>query len=141
VKNGHTFILSKDHKIFYYKGEFFKEGNEKGKPATTLTEVSFDNDGLHKLLLDINTWAIDQKKKIIDEGTAKKQADTTITRLVNQMMTNTLAPTVLVKTDDQATYKDAIDMLDELKICDVGKRVMGVDMTQSELTLVQEKIK
>lgn len=141
VKNGHTFILSKDHRIFYYKGEFYKEGNEKGNPPTQLTETSFDNDALHKLLLEINTWAIDQKKKIVDEGTAKKQADSTITRLVNEMMTNTLAPTVLIKTDDQATYKDAIDILDELKIVGVGKRVIGVEMTQSELALLNAKVK
>jgi hypothetical protein len=32
-------------------------------------------------------------------------------------------------------------MLDELKICDVGKRVIGVEMTQSEFNLLQAKLK
>ena len=32
-------------------------------------------------------------------------------------------------------------MLDELKICNVGKRVLGVEMSAPEYTLLQEKIK
>jgi len=141
VKNGHTFLLTKDDRIFYYKGEFFAEGNDKGKAPTQLTETDFSKDGLHKLLLDINDWAITEKKKIVAEGVTKKLADTTITKMVNEMMKNTLAPTVLIKTDDQATYKNAIDILDELKVCDVGKRVIGVEMTQSEFNLLQAKLK
>ena len=54
---------------------------------------------------------------------------------------NTLAITALVKTDDQATYGNAIDMMDELKICNVGKRVLGVEMSAPEFALLQEKIK
>ena len=111
VKNGHTFILTKDDRIFYYKGQFYTQGNDKGKPATQLTETNFSKDGLHKLLLEINDWAITEKKKIVAEGAAKKLADTTITSQVNEMMRNTLAPTVLIKTDDEATYKNAIDIL------------------------------
>ena len=40
VNNAITFILSKD-RVFYYKGEFYPEGNKKGKPATQLTETDF----------------------------------------------------------------------------------------------------
>jgi biopolymer transport protein ExbD len=68
-------------------------------------------------------------------------ADTTITQNVNKVLADTKAVTVLIKTDDQATYRNAIDMLDELKICDVGKRVIGVEMTQKEFELLQQKIK
>ena len=141
VKNGVTFLLSKDDRIFYYTGQFYAEGNDKGKPATQLSETNFSKDGLHKLLLDMNAWAISEKKKITEEGTAKKLADTTITQNVNKVMADSRAITVLIKTDDQATYKNAIDILDELKVCDVGKRVIGVDMTQGEFNLLQQKIK
>ena len=65
----------------------------------------------------------------------------TITQNVNKVLADTKAVTVLIKTDDQATYRNAIDMLDELKICDVGKRVIGVEMTQKEFELLQQKIK
>ncbi|HEY1039789.1 MAG TPA: biopolymer transporter ExbD [Bacteroidia bacterium] len=141
VKNGLTFLLTKDDRIFYYAKEFVPEGDPKGRPATQLLETNFSKDGLHKLLLDMNAWAISEKKRVTEEGTSKKLADTTITQNVNKVMADTRAITVLIKTDDQATYKNAIDMLDELKVCDVGKRVIGVDMTQSEFNLLQAKIK
>ena len=60
---------------------------------------------------------------------------------MNKVLADTKAITVLIKTDDQATYRNAIDMLDELKICDVGKRVIGIEMTQSEFNLLQAKTK
>jgi hypothetical protein len=68
-------------------------------------------------------------------------ADTTFARLAVEATANTKAITALIKTDDQATYKNAIDMLDELKICNVGKRVLGVEMMATEYALLQEKIK
>lgn len=141
VKNGLTFLLTKDDKIFYYFGQFYAEGNDKGKPATQLLETNFDQGGLHKMLLEANAWTISEKKRVTDEGVAKKLADSTITQNVNKILADTKAVTVLIKTDDQATYRNAIDMLDELKICDVGKRVIGVEMTQSEFNLLQAKIK
>jgi biopolymer transport protein ExbD len=141
VKNGLTFLLTKDDKIFYYFGQFYAEGNDKGKPATDLIETNFSQDGLHAMLLKANDWTIKEKKRVTEEGVAKKLADSTITQNVNKVLADTKAVTVLIKTDDQATYRNAIDMLDELKICDVGKRVIGVEMTQSEFNLLQAKLK
>lgn len=84
---------------------------------------------------------ISEKKRVTEEGIKKKLADTTLTKEVNKVLADTKAITVLIKTDDQATYRNAIDMLDELKICDVGKRVIGIEMTQSEFNLLQAKTK
>lgn len=141
VKNGLTFILTKDNRIFYYKGEFIPVGDEKGRPATDYKETNFSQEGLHKLLLDENSWAINEKKRIVAEGTAKHLPDSTITNQVNKMMGDPKAVTVLIKTDAEATYRNAIDMLDELKVSDVGKRVIGVEMMKSEYDLLQTKIK
>jgi len=140
VKNGLTFLLTKDDRIFYYFGQFYEEGNTKGEAPTDFLETNFSTDGLHKILIEKNEWAINEKKRITSEGTAKHQADSTISRLVNTAMADTKAVTVLIKTDDQATYKNAIDMLDELKICDVGKRVIGVEMMQKENDLLLKKV-
>ena len=141
VKNGVTFLLTKDDKIFYYAGEFYAAGNEKGKPATELKETNFSSEGLHKLLMEQNKWANDEIEKLRAQNKAKTMADTTFARLAVEATANTKAITALIKTDDQATYKNAIDMLDELKICNVGKRVLGVEMMATEYALLQEKIK
>jgi biopolymer transport protein ExbD len=141
VKNGLTFILTKDNRIFYYKGEFIVAGDEQGRPATDFKETNFSQEGLHKLLMEENSWAINEKKRIVAEGTSKKLADSTINNQVNKMMADPKAVTVLIKTDAEATYRNAIDMLDELKVADVGKRVIGVEMMKSEYELLQTKIK
>ena len=141
IKNGVTFLLTKDDKIFYYVGQFYTAGNEKGVPPTQLIETNFGPNGLHKLLAEQNKWAIDEIKKLEDQNKKKILADTTFKRLAVEKTADTKAITVLIKTDDQATYKNAIDMLDELKIANVGKRVLGVDMMASEYALLQEKIR
>jgi biopolymer transport protein ExbD len=73
------------------------------------------------------------------QNKAKTLADTTFKRLAVEATANNEAITVLIKTDDQATYKNAIDMLDELKICNVGKRVLGVEMMATEYALITRK--
>ncbi len=141
VKNGVTFLLTKDNRIFYYVGEFYPVGNPDGKPATQLSETNFGPDGLHKLLLEQNKWAVEEIKGLEAKNKSKQLADTTFKRLAMEATADRRAITVLIKTDDQATYGDAINMLDELKICNVGKRVLGVDMMAQEYALLQEKIR
>lgn len=141
VKNGVTFLLTKDDKIFYYVGQFYAAGNEKGAPPTVLQETNFSPDGLHKLLMEQNKWANDEIASLAAKNKAKQLADTTFKRMAMEATADTKAITVLIKTDDQATYKNAIDILDELKICNVGKRVLGVDMMATEYALLQEKIR
>jgi biopolymer transport protein ExbD len=141
IKNGLTFLLSDEDRVFWYAGQFYDVGNEKGLPPTTLNETDYSANGLHKLLLEKNEWAINEKKRITEEGIKNKKADTTIARLVNKALGDKIAITVLVKTDDKATYRNAIDILDELKVCDVGKRVIGVDMMPQEYVLLQAAMK
>src|SRR6478735_2155862 len=52
VKNGVTFLLTKDDRIFYYVGQFYEAGNTKGAPPTVLQETNFSPEGLHKLLAE-----------------------------------------------------------------------------------------
>ncbi|MCD6020081.1 MAG: Biopolymer transport protein ExbD/TolR, partial [Bacteroidetes bacterium] len=141
VKNGVTFLLTKDDKIFYYAGQFYAAGNEKGAPPTELKETNFSPEGLHKLLMEQNKWAVEEIKTLSEKNKNKQLADTAFKRMAVDATADNRAITVLIKTDDQATYKNAVDMLDELKICNVGKRVLGVEMMASEYALLQEKIK
>lgn len=141
VKNGVTFLLTKDDRIFYYVGQFNAPGNPNGLPPTQLTETDFGPEGLHKLLLDQNKWAIEEIKGLEVKNKSKQLADSTFKRLAMEATADKRAITALIKTDDQATYRNAVDMLDELKICNVGKRVLGVDMMAQEYALLQEKIK
>ena len=141
VKNGVTFLLTKNHRIFYYAKEFITAGDEKGRLPTQLIETSFDKGGLHKLLLEQNQWAVKEIESLTLKNKNNQLPDSTYKRLAMEATADTKAITVLIKTDDEATYRDAIDILDELKICHVGKRILGVEMMNSEYELLKEKIK
>lgn len=138
IKNGITFLLSGDDKIFYYEGEFRATADDKG-PATELKELNFSQESLHNYLAEKNKWAQDEIKKLDDQFKSKQLADTTHKRMVKEVKANKLAPTILIKTDDKATYKNVIDVIDELNINLIGKYVV-VDIMKSELDLVNAKI-
>jgi len=138
IKNGITFLLSKDDRIFYYEGEFRAEANDKG-PKTELSELNFSQGSLHKYLLDKNKKMHEQIKALDIKHINKELPDSTFKRLVKERKSDKESFTYLIKTDDKATYKNVIDIIDELNINVVGKYVM-VDMLKSELDLINEKV-
>lgn len=135
VNNALTFILTKDDNVFYYAGEFYPANNKDGKPATELIKTNFSSEGIHKLLLDTHKPTIDAIHNFEEQYKRKEIADTTLKRLTNQEKGKKEALTVLIKADDKATYKNVIDLIDELNVCLVGKYAV-VDMMPTELELL-----
>ncbi|HPQ08883.1 MAG TPA: biopolymer transporter ExbD [Bacteroidia bacterium] len=139
VKNGLTLILTKDNRIFYYKGEFILPNDPKGRPATQLEETDFSTNGLHKILTELNKSAIEEIKQLEEKAKRKEIPDSTFKRLVMEAKGKKEALTVLIKTDDQATYKNFVDVVDELNLSMVGKYVT-VDMMPQEYELLKQKL-
>lgn len=137
VNNALTFIMSGDNSIYYYYGEFYPKTNKDGKTPTELVKTNFSKDGLHKLLLDRNKEAILEINKLTEQLKTREIADSTYKRKVVVEKGKKEALTVLIKTDDKAVYKNVIDLIDELNICQVGKYAV-VDMMPAELELVNE---
>jgi len=138
VKNGITFLLTKDNRIFYYEKEFRAVADAKG-PATEIKELNFSQESLHKFMLDKNKWIQEEIKKLDDKLKAKQLPDTTYKRMVKTIKVDKdRAYTYLIKTDDKATYKNVIDLIDELNINLVGKYVI-TDIMKSELDMVNAK--
>jgi biopolymer transport protein ExbD len=138
IKNGITFLLTENDRIFFYEGQFRAADDDKGK-KTELAELNFSQQSLHKYLLDKNRGMHDQIKALHAKHKNNELADTTFKRLVKQTKADKESYTYLIKTDDKATYKNVIDVIDELNINVVGKYVM-VDIMKPELDLINEKI-
>ncbi|MGZ4034370.1 MAG: ExbD/TolR family protein [Bacteroidia bacterium] len=137
VHNAITFLMSKDNTLYYYNGQFYPPGNEDGKPPTTLTKTDFSKDGLHKLLLERYKPETDQLNAL--EVQYKNHAfanDSIYKAKVRDVKGAKDALTVLVKADDKAIYKNMIDLIDELNVCNIGKYAV-VDMGQAELDLLK----
>jgi biopolymer transport protein ExbD len=138
VNNALTFLMTKDNGLYYYYGQFYAEGmpNPDGKPLTKLIKTDYSSEGLHKLLLDYNKPTIAAIEKLEDQLVKKEIADTTYKRLAVKEKGDPKALTVLIKADDQAIYKNVIDVIDELNICNIGKYAV-VDMGAKELELLK----
>jgi biopolymer transport protein ExbD len=142
VNNALTFIMTGDNGIYYYYGAFLAEGmeNPEGKPLTTLKKTDFSPEGLHKLLLEFNKPTNEAIIKLEEQLKKREIVDTTYKRLAVAEKGKREALTVLVKSDDKAVYKNIIDVIDELNVCNVGKYAV-VDLGAKELELLNATAK
>ena len=130
VNNAITVLLSDKDKVFWYFGEF--------KPGETqLNQTDFSDNGIRKILLDKNSAAHAEVKRLEDELAKRQIADSTFKRLAVEAKSQKSALMVLIKTDDKAKYRNVIDILDELSIASVGKYAV-VDMMKDEYDLIQK---
>jgi biopolymer transport protein ExbD len=136
---GITFLLSKD-KVFYYTGEFYPADRPGKDGPTKLTETNFSASGLRKVLADLNSYVLLRKEGMVKKVKAKQMADTTYTRELEELKGKTEALKVLVKTDDKALCKNFIDLIDEVKIAEIGV-IAPVPMLPAELKLLETQLK
>jgi biopolymer transport protein ExbD len=129
INNAVTAILSDDHKVFWYYGEF--------KPAETqLIKSDFSPEGIRKVLLDKNGSSHKRIQELEARLIKREIPDSTFKRMRVDIQSEKQSLFVLIKTDDKAKYKDVIDMLDECNIANVGKYAI-VDIMQKEYELIQ----
>ena len=130
VNNAITVLLSDKDRVFWYFGEF--------KPGETqLNKTDFSDKGIRKVLLDKNSAAHAEVKRLEDELAKRQIADSTFKRLAVEAKSQKSALMVFIKTDDKAKYRNVIDILDELSISSVGKYAV-VDMMKDEYDLIQK---
>lgn len=138
IKKGITFLLTEDDRIFYYEGQFRAADDDKGK-KTELSELNYSQQSLHKYLLEKNEEMHNRIKELDAKHKNNQLPDTAFKRMVREVKADKNSYTYLIKTDEKATYKNVVDLVDELNINVVGKYVMA-DIMKPELDLVNEKL-
>lgn len=125
-----TIILGKNNKVFYY------EGTRENDMDPKVHETDFSASGLRKLLVQKNVKimrkVIDlkadlQQEKITQEEYEKKK---------QEIIGDKEAPVVVIKATEESSYRDLIDVLDEMAICNIGKYAI-VDIAPFDLELLQ----
>ncbi|MFO0494846.1 MAG: ExbD/TolR family protein [Flavobacteriia bacterium] len=139
INNAITFLLTED-KIFYYSGQYYPVNAPGPKGPTVLEETDFSAKGVRKLLADRNAFVLKGKEGLDKKLKAKQIQDSTYLRMLVDFKKDPESLKVLIKTDDKATCKNFIDLIDELKIAEIGV-IAPVDILASELDLVNQKIK
>jgi biopolymer transport protein ExbD len=139
INNAITFLLSED-KIYYYSGQYYPKSAPGPKGPTKLEETNFGPDGVRKLLAEGNEYVLSGKVELQKKLEKKQIQDSVYVNMLTDLKKKDQALKVLIKTDDKATCKNFIDLIDELKIAEIGV-VAPVEIMASELDLLKEKLK
>ncbi|KAA6322965.1 hypothetical protein EZS27_027547 [termite gut metagenome] len=113
-----TVLLSADDKIYYYEGE------PNYKDYTSLKESAYTPEGLRGLLLQKNKDAVRQVNELKEKKKNLEIADEDYAKQVSELKNGKDTPVIIIKATDDATYKNLIDALDEMQICNIGKYVI-----------------
>ncbi|MEI6682958.1 MAG: biopolymer transporter ExbD [Bacteroidota bacterium] len=129
-------LLTEGHKVYYYIGIA-----DPKKPAEMpqLVKTDFSKDGIRKFLLiknkDLFTKIAEYREKRVTGKTvvADTTADSAIKKLKKE---DQKGPIVLIKADDKAKYRDMVDIIDEMAICNIASYAV-VDMTPVEVEMLK----
>jgi biopolymer transport protein ExbD len=130
----YTLLLTANDKIYYYHGAI-----EAGKPMPVLIKLNYSKDGLRKLLLEKNEKVIkkiqDLKEKV-KTGVLVLSNDTLNERIRVLKKSDKKAPIILIKADEKAKYKNLVDVIDDMAICNIASYAV-VDITPEELKMLE----
>jgi biopolymer transport protein ExbD len=126
-----TIIVDKENKVYYYFGT--RENDIDPEVIST----DFSPNGIRKVLLQRNVEVvlkmhelkIKRDKNELTEDDFKKQSV--------EIKALKSAPIVIIKATDDANYRNLIDILDEMQICNVSRYAV-VDISPFDLDLIKK---
>lgn len=125
-----TLVLTGGDSIFYYSGlPNYKDFN-------SLKISSYKSDGIRAFLLKRNTQAVYKINDLKEKKMQLKITQEQFTKQVSEIKNGKGTPVVIIKAYDRATYKNLIDALDEMQICNIGKYVID-KITPGETFLIK----
>ncbi|MCX6240157.1 MAG: biopolymer transporter ExbD [Bacteroidia bacterium] len=127
-----TILLGKDNKIFYY------EGTREHDIDPELIEVNYSPTGIRQFLLKKNYEVMVKVRDLKIEKESKKLSDKEFEKRKDEIIGDKKAPIVCIKGTDLSSYKNLVDILDEMAICNIGRYAI-MDITPFDLELLAKK--
>ena len=124
-----TLLLGEDDKIYYYFGEPDYEH------AESLQQTDYSPAGLRDILLERNFDVVRQMKELKLKKRNKEISEDDFKKQATEIKGSKEAPVVLIKATDDASYRNLVDALDEMQICNIGKYAI-VDITDGDKFLI-----
>ena len=125
-----TLLLAGEDKLYYYEGE------PDYKDFNSLKQTSYQADGLRAMLLRRNSAAVRQVNELKQQKADLKISEEEYDKKVSEIKGGDDTPTVIIKAMGEASYKNLIDALDEMQICNIGKYVIA-DMAEGDEFLIK----
>lgn len=124
-----TIILDQDDAVYYFTG----------KPSEAeLKKTTYGREGIRKVIMELNIEAVQKTIDLKKEFLSRYSADPKVAAAneveykerLSKIKNADNTASVIIKATDEATYKNLIDILDEMSICSVGKYV--IDKVQDQ---------
>ena len=114
-----TLLLGDDNKLYYYEGE------PNYKDYTSLKETTYQADGLRAMLLQRNRVAVNEVNRLKQQKLDLKISEDDYRKQLSE-----------IKSGKDTPYKNLIDALDEMQICNIGKYVI-TDIAEADEFLMK----
>lgn len=123
-----TIILGKNNKVYYWEGM-----SKDAHPKVT----NFSSTGIRKFLIDRNIDIMRQVRDLDKQRLKKNIPDSIYNRKKDEIQQQKTSPYVIIKATNDASYKNLIDILDEMAICNIGGYAI-VDFTPDDQKMIKD---
>jgi biopolymer transport protein ExbD len=125
-----TIILGKNNKVFYYEGTRVNDID----PAVTTTD--FSPEGIRRFLLTKNYDIMVKVQELKVKKDSEKISEEEFQKQKTTIISDKSAPIVIIKPNNDCSYRNLIDILDEMAICNIGRYAI-VDISSFDLDLIK----
>ena len=127
-----TILLGKEGRVYYYMGEPDYENPDM------VQETDFSPNGLRAILLGRNQVVMQKIRELKQKKANLEISNEEYLKEAAEIRKDKDSPVILIKATDFANYKNLIDVLDEMQICNIGRFAI-MDITPGDLRLLQDK--
>ena len=129
-----TIVLAKNDSIYYYFG------TRENDIDPEVIVSNYGPTGIRQVLLDRNASVMAKVAQLKKEKEAKNLSEEDFAKQLSTIKADDKAPIVVIKSTDDGTYKNMVDILDEMNICNIGRYAI-VDITDFDKELIQNRKK
>ena len=127
-----TILLCKDNMIYYY------EGTRENDIDPELIKTNYSPKGIREFLIKKNYDVMVKVRDLKLEKEAKKLSDKDFEKRKDEIVGDKKAPIVCIKGTEASSYRNLVDILDEMAICNIGRYAI-MDITPFDLELLAKK--
>ncbi|MDR2086065.1 MAG: biopolymer transporter ExbD [Dysgonamonadaceae bacterium] len=136
-----TLLLGADNELYYYEGKIQEASYENPE---FLKSSTYGAEGIRELLLKKNEGTYEKIQELKLQLQHAQIADSTFRQKVKEIQEEAnkpvggIAPTIMIKPTDQSTYKNMVDALDEMLVCNIGAYAI-MDLSLGDRHLLYKK--
>lgn len=124
-----TLLLAGDNVVYYYHGKPDYED------YTSLKTTDYTPEGLRSMLVKHNAKVVSDIKELRDKKNAKEISEEVFKTEASKIRDAKGGRVVVIKPTDLCSYKNLVDVLDEMQICSIGLYAI-VGMTEGDQFLI-----